>query len=65
MRHWMSKKTIKNATETVIGLARLAFIGIGATFLIIVTLIVLNLTLYIAAEVSTALFDLLRNIFGN
>ena len=61
----MSKKTsVKTATETVIGLARLAFIGIGAAFLIIVTVIVLNLALYLAARVSSALFDLLRSIFG-
>ena len=60
--HRMSKKTaIKNATEAVIGLARLAFIGIAAAFLIIVTIIVLNLAIYLAARVSSALFDLLKN----
>lgn len=59
-------KTIRNATETVVGLARLAFIGIGAAFLIIVTIIALNLAIYLAAHVSAALFDLLKNgIFGN
>ena len=63
----MSKKTsVKTATETVIGLARLAFIGIGAAFLIIITIIVLNLAIYLAAHVSSSLFDLLRNgIFEN
>ena len=59
-------KTIKNASEAVLGLARLAFIGIGAAFLIIITIIVLNLALYLAAHVSSALFDLLTNgIFEN
>ena len=59
-------RTIRNATEALVGLARLAFLGIGAAFLVVVTIIVLNLALYLAAEVSTALFDLLRNgIFEN
>lgn len=58
-------RPIKKASDFVTGVFRLAFFGIGGTFLLIVSLLVLNLLLYAIAHVTSAIFDLLKALFGS
>ena len=57
---------IKQLTEAVLGLGRLAFIGAIGLITFLALLMVGNFLLYVLAHVTDALFDLLRNgIFGS
>ena len=61
----MSKNAVKQATELITGLCRLAFIALAGTILMIALLLVASLGLYVLARVVEALFDLVKNgIFG-
>ena len=60
----MSKKNpIKQATESVIGLGRLAFLALAGTILLVALLLLGNIILYTLARVTEALFDLVKFIF--
>jgi hypothetical protein len=59
----MKKSVIRQATDALGDLARLAFLALAGTFLFVVFVLVANLTLYVAAQVTHTLFDLIRFIF--
>ena len=63
-RRMSRNRSVRNATDFLTGIMKLAFVGIGGVFLLIVSLLLLNLLLYAAAHVTKATFDLLKALFG-
>jgi hypothetical protein len=59
----MKKGIIRQATNALGDLARLAFIAVGGMFLLVVFVLIANLTLYAAAQVIHTLFELIQYIF--
>ena len=59
------KNTVNQVTELVTGLAKLAFIALGATLAFVTVLLLGNVALYLLGHVCDTLFDLIKAVFGS
>ena len=56
--------SLRQVTEFVVGMGRLAFIGVIGLLLFLVLVMVGDLLLYILARATQALFELMKALFG-